>query len=453
MGAYKHNKDYIIKKQSCQLFCNEYIDILAVSGYYRFKGVIKVNYKAYADDLIKFIDNSPCALWAQYNCVQMLKDNGFIKLDKKAESGGRYYIEQNGSAVAAFIKGNEDSPVRIGAAHLDSPAIMLKPKCEIVSEGLYVRLNSEIYGGAILSSWLDRPLGVAGRVMLQGETVMPEIRLYKSNRPLCIVPNCAPHLNREINSGYAYNKQKDMLPLFSLNPKESIIDTVAEDLKVNRENILDYELYCYETAPGTTVGNNRDMISIGRLDDLMMSYALIRAVCEVKTNNTAIVILTDNEEVGSLTQCGARGTLPLETVRMALGENYRAKLKNAVAFSADLAHAVNPSCPDLHEPLSRPHLNCGMVLKRAANKSYSTDGVSGAVFKHICKCADIPYQEFVNPSDRPGGTTIGPMISAALGIPTADIGAPIMAMHSVRELGGVKDAGDSLKLFKTFFEM
>lgn len=411
-----------------------------------------MDYIAYANDLINFIDSSPCAAFAAHNALNMLKAAGFEEYDGVAEQGGRYYIERGGIALAAFIKGG--SEVRIAGAHLDSPAVMLKPKCELISEGAYVRLNSEIYGGAILSTWLDRPLGIAGRVMLKSNTlvptIQPEVRLYKSDRALCIIPNCAPHLNREINSGFAYNKQRDMLPLFSLDVRRRIIDVIAEDMAVNAEDILDYELYCYDVQGGMLIG---DMISVGRLDDLMMSYALVRALCECDTKNTSIIILTDNEEVGSLTMGGARGSLPLEAVRAALGENYTEKLKNAAAFSTDLAHAVNPSHPELHEPLARPYLNRGMVLKRAANKSYSTDGVSGAVFKAVCQRAGVPYQEFVNPSDRPGGTTIGPMLSAVLGIPVADIGAPVISMHSIRELGGMKDAGDSLKLFKAFFEV
>jgi aspartyl aminopeptidase len=202
------------------------------------------------------------------------------------------------------------------------------------------------------------------------------------------------------------------------------------------------------------VGAGEDMISIGRLDDLMMSYAALRGICEANTDNTktAVVILTDNEEVGSLTMSGASGCFPTDVLRAALGDNYGARLKNTVALSADLAHAVNPAHPELHEPLSRPYLNGGMVLKRAANKSYSTDGVSGAVFKRLCEETGVKYQQFTNPSDRPGGTTIGPMLSAAAGISVADIGAPVMAMHSIRELGGVNDAFDSFKLFKNWFE-
>jgi aspartyl aminopeptidase len=408
----------------------------------------------YAKDLIEFIDKSPCAAWVVKNGIDMLKAAGFTEYNGVTEAGRRYYIERGGTALAAFIAGNDTSEVRICGAHTDSPALMLKPQCELRSEGGYVRLNCEVYGGAILSTWLDRPLGLAGRIMLRGDGLMPSVKLYKSDRALCIVPNCAPHLNKEINKGYIYNKQRDMLPLFSLDPRTTVLDTVASDMGIKAEDIIDYELYCYDACGGMLVGAGEDMISIGRLDDLMMSYAALRGICEANTDNTktVVVILTDNEEVGSLTMSGASGCFPTDVLRAALGDNYSARLKNTVALSADLAHAVNPAHPELHEPLSRPYLNGGMVLKRAANKSYSTDGVSGAVFKRLCEEAGVKYQQFTNPSDRPGGTTIGPMLSAAAGISVADIGAPVMAMHSIRELGGVNDAFDSFKLFKNWFE-
>jgi aspartyl aminopeptidase len=408
----------------------------------------KMDYNIYANGLINYIDSSPCAAFAQAEAIKLLRQNGFAEYEGSTERGGRYYISRGGTALAAFICGDDN--VRIGCAHLDSPAFMIKPRCEIVSEGAYVRLNTELYGGAILSTWLDRPLGLAGMVMLKSGELLPEVRLYNSNRPVCIIPNCAPHLNKEINNGFVYNKQRDMLPLFSLDKRATLVDMLAEDLGVAKADVLDYELYCYDVTGGMLIN---DMLSVGRLDDLMMAYALVRAICDTDTKHTSIVILTDNEEVGSLTMGGARGSFPLDVMRCVLGDNYRAKIENTVALSADLAHAVNPAQPQLHEPLSRPYLNGGMVLKRAANKSYSTDGVSGAVFKAVCERAGVKYQDFVNPSDKAGGTTIGPMLSAALGIPTADIGAPVMAMHSVRELGGVRDAGDSYLIFKTYFEM
>lgn len=403
----------------------------------------------YAKELMDFIDESPCAIWAKRNAVRMLKEAGFEECDgKNIRKGGKYYFTR-GNAVAAFVKGGEK--VRIGAAHLDSPAIMLKPDCAMSCEGAYTVLDSELYGGAILSSWLDRPLGIAGAVIVKEDSLMPKICLYKSGRPLCVIPNSPPHLSREINKGYVYTKQRDMLPLYSLDGGRNLIKDIAPDLGVDYGDILDYELYCYDVQKGMLVGSREEMISIGRLDDLEMAYGFLRAICSAETDKTSIVVLTDNEEVGSLTMGGARGSLVRDAVNMAIDD--REQLESCVALSADMAHAVNPSHPEFHEPVSRPYLNRGMVLKRAANKSYSTDGISGGFFKSLCRKADIGFQEFVNHSDRPGGTTIGPMISAGLGIPVADIGAPIIAMHSLRELGGVKDAFDSYRLFKAYFEM
>lgn len=404
--------------------------------------------KEYAKKLIEFIDQSPCAVWAKENATSLLKNAGFQETDgENIEIGGKYYFTR-GNGVAAFIKGGNE--LRLGAAHLDSPSIMLKPNCSMYAEGNYCVLDSEIYGGAILSSWLDRPLGIAGTVMVKGDGIMPQVRLYKSNRPLCIIPNSPPHLSTNINKGYTYSKQKDMQPIYALGQKANLIEDIAEDLGVAKDSILDYELFCYDVQGGVLLGSEEEMISTGRLDDLEMAYGLLRAIAEAECDKTSIVILTDNEEVGSLTMGGARGSFVRDAVNMAMGDS--CQLKDCVALSADLAHAVNPAHPELHEPVSRPYLNKGMVLKRSASKSYSTDGISGAVFKAVCEKAGIRFQEFVNHSDSRGGTTIGPMISSEIGIPVADIGAPIIAMHSVRELGGTKDAYDSFKLFKAYFE-
>lgn len=402
----------------------------------------------YINDMIDFIDKSPCGSWAAYNSINMLQNAGFEKYTGEIKEGGRYYFTR-GNAVAAVVKGG--SNLRIGAAHLDSPGLVLKPSAELVSEGHYVRLNCEVYGGAIVSTWFDRPLAIAGSVAIDSGSLMPDVKLYNSKRPLCIVPNCAPHLNKEINTGFVYNKQRDLPPVFSLDTERTILEVVAEDMGISTRDILDCELFCYEAEGGRLIGD--DMISCGRLDDLMMSYAMLRGICDANGNNTSVIILTDNEEVGSLTMGGARGSFACDVLRLILGDNFRNALDNTVALSADMAHAVNPSHPEFYEPVSRPYLNCGMTLKRAADKSYSTDPVSGGAFKHICRNVGIEYQEFLNPSDRRGGTTIGPMLSAALGVHTADIGAPILAMHSIRELGGTRDALDAYRLFKGYFEM
>ena len=341
-------------------------------------------------------------------------------------------------------------------------------------EGHYCKLNTEVYGGPILSTWFDRPLSIAGRVTLKGENPFkPEVRLLDINKPILIIPNVAIHMNRSVNEGYAYNKQKDTLPLLTVKNEDAesirfakeklekdgyLLNLIAEELKINTSDILDFDLFLYEYAEGCLTGLKNEFISVGRLDDLWMVYAGLRALLDSnKIAATKVLVALDNEEIGSLTSQGANSSI-LDSIleRIALGlhknrEEYKRALSNSVMISADLAHAIHPNYTEKCDPTNKPLLGKGPVLKIAASGSYSTDSYASAIFKGICEKAGVPCQVFVNRSDLRGGTTIGPITAGKLNIPVIDMGAPLLSMHSVRELASVKDNEYTIKAFTEFF--
>ena len=336
----------------------------------------------------------------------------------------------------------------------------------MISEGKYVKLNTEVYGGPILHTWFDRPLSIAGKVSLKGASPLkPETRLVNINKPLLIIPSLAIHMNREVNEGFKINRQVDTLPLLGLindklEKEDYLMNILAEELQVNKEDILNFELGLYEYEKGMLIGMNEELISSGRFDDLWMVYAGIRALVDSRENEaTKVMICIDNEEIGSLTAEGANSTLLnniLERITLGLGkdrEGYYRTLANSIMISADLAHAVHPNLGDKHDPTNRPVLEGGPVLKIAASGSYSTDSFNGAVFAGVCEAAGVPFQKFVNRSDVRGGTTIGPVTAANLTIPVIDMGAPVLGMHSIRELASVKDNYYTVKAFTEFFSL
>lgn len=331
-------------------------------------------------------------------------------------------------------------------------------------ENNYVKLNTEVYGGPILSTWFDRPLSIAGRVTLKSDNVFkPETRLVDINKPVLIIPNLAIHMNRSVNEGYEFNKQKDVLPLLALcNEKlekdNYLMNLLVQTLNVEKENIIDFDLFLYDVSEGSLVGLNEELISVGRLDDLWMVFAGLKALTESnKIKATKVLVALDNEEIGSLTSQGANSSI-LENIleRIALGlnkdrEGFRRALSNSVMISADLAHAIHPNYTEKCDPTNKPLLGGGPVIKIAASGSYSTDSYAAGVFKGVCEKAGVPCQVFVNRSDMRGGTTIGPITAAKLNIPVIDMGAPLLSMHSIRELASVKDNEYTIKAFTEFF--
>lgn len=425
--------------------------------------------REFAQNLVDFIYESPSAFHAVQNVEKVLKKAGFEELKEEAKwnlkKGGKYYMTKNKSALVSFVVGSgeiEENGFRLVGAHTDSPTFRIKPLPEIISEDTYVKLNTEVYGGIILNTWMDRPLSLAGRVIVKGEEVFyPETRLLNINRPILIIPNVAIHMNREINKGIELNKQKDTLPLLSLVSEELekgdyLLNLIADELRVNKEDIIDFDLYLYEFEKGCIMGLNNEFISSSRLDDLQMVHAGINALIDSKASkSTNVMICYDNEEVGSMTKQGADSEMVpnvLERISLCFNksrEDYFRALAKSFIISADNAHAVHPNSPEKHDPTNRPVINKGPVIKISANQSYTTDSDSSAVYETICKKADVPYQKFVNRSDTPGGSTIGPISSAHLNIRSVDIGNPTLSMHSIREFAGVED---HLYVYKTFVE-
>lgn len=424
-----------------------------------------------ADALLQYINASPTPFQAVTNAAAMLEAAGFVPLSEsetwRLEKGGKYYVERNRSALIAFEVGGGDvaeSGFRLIGVHTDSPSSKLKPGPNLVTADGYVKLNTEAYGGGILSTWLDRPLSVAGRVMLHpAQGVWPEERLVDMRRPLLVIPNLCIHFNREINSGYAYNKQVDMLPLLGLahdsdNASDWLMELVAAELDVPRHAIADWELFLYEAEPGGRMGPRGEFLSASRLDNLSMLYAALDGLVRSSAGAaTKVLAAFDNEEVGNTTLAGAESQFVPQTLRriaQATGGDdasyFRASARSA-AVSADCTHAVHPNHADRHDPANRPVLGGGPAVKYSANQKYATTAATAALFTAVCRAAGVPCQSYVNRSDIVGGSTIGPTLSTRTGIPTVDVGTPILAMHSIRELGHVDDIDYTARAFGGFF--
>ena len=429
--------------------------------------------KQLAKELIEFVNESPTAYHATSIAKNILDKSGYKELKEiekwNINKGEKYYLIKNDSALIAFEIGTgeiEEEGFRLIGAHTDSPTFKIKPKSEMIVENKYVKLNTEVYGGPILSTWFDRPLSLAGRVTIKGNSPLkPLTKLVNVNKPLLIIPNLAIHMNRNVNEGYAINKQKDTLPLLGfinseLEKGDYLISILEEELGVSKSDILDFDLFLYEYEKGCLLGANEEFISSSRLDDLWMVFAGIKAISETEENKaTKVMICIDNEEIGSLTPQGANSSLLrtiLERITLALGNNkedYFRALSNSIMISADLAHAVHPNQSEKHDPTNRPLLGEGPVIKIAASGSYSTDSYTSSIFQELCNSVNVPYQKFVNRSDVRGGTTIGPITSADLSIPVIDMGAPLLGMHSVRELAAVIDNKYTIDVFKRFYEV
>ncbi|MDR3593469.1 M18 family aminopeptidase [Clostridium sp.] len=422
-------------------------------------------------ELLDFINKGKTAFQSAHELKAILNKEGYAEIKEEdnwdLKKGGKYYITKNNSAVIAFEIGTgeiESDGFRLIGAHTDAPGFRIKPNPEMLVEGHYLKLNTEVYGGPILSTWFDRPLSIAGRVTLKGENPFaPKVKLLDVNRPILIIPNLAIHMNRSVNEGYEFNKQKDVLPLLTLvqdklEKDEYLIKLISETLNVEAGDILDFDLFLYEYAEGMTLGLNDEFISCGRLDDLWMVFAGLKALISSNAiKATKVLVALDNEEIGSLTSQGANSAI-LETIleRISLGlkkerQDFKRALSNSIMISADLAHAIHPNYTEKCDPTSKPMLGKGPVLKIAAGGSYSTDSYASAVFKGICEKANVPCQVFVNRSDLRGGTTIGPISASKLNIPVIDMGAPVLSMHSVRELAAVIDNEYTIKAFTEFF--
>ena len=360
--------------------------------------------------------------------------------------------------IAFTIPEHTDTGYRIMASHSDSPTFKIKENPEMAVENKYVKLNVERYGGMLCAPWFDRPLSIAGRVIVkEGENFVT--RLVNIDRDLVMIPNLAIHMNREVNDGYKYNAQKDMLPIYGdITAKDTFMETVAKAAGVKKEEILGHDLFLYNRQPGTIWGASEEFLSSGRLDDLQCAFSSLQGFLKgQKKQHISIYCVLDNEEVGSGTKQGAASTFLYDTlmrINASLGltyEDYLVNLAKSFMISADNAHAIHPNHTDMADPVNRPYLNEGIVIKFNANQKYCTDGVSAAMFKALCQEAGVPYQTFTNRSDILGGSTLGNISNTKVALNTVDIGLPQLAMHSPYETAGVKDTWYLVQAAEKFY--
>ena len=425
----------------------------------------------YTEKLLGFIDASPVNFLAVRNVCNTLLDNGFVQLHAEEalkDLPDKFFITKNNSAVFAFHLGRQsmaDAGFRIIAAHSDSPTFRIKPNAEMVGEGGLLRLNTEAYGGAILNTWFDRPLSLAGRVILRSaDALNPQTRLLNIKRPLLVIPNLAIHFNRQVNDGVKLSKQKDMLPILGyvndrLEADGLLVSLIANELQIEKEQIIDFDLYLYDTTPACLVGLNNEFISSGRLDDLSMVHAGMEAMTaeSAKPAATKVLAIFDNEETGSGTKQGAGSNFLMSLIQrivLAQGgslDDYYRSVEKAFMVSADNAHGFHPNYAEKYDPTNHALLGGGPVIKINAAQKYATDAMSAAVFQQICERAGVPCQRFVNSSDIAGGSTLGNILTSSIAINGVDMGNPVLAMHSVRELASAADHENCIKAFTEFY--
>ena len=421
-------------------------------------------------DFFTFIDNSPTCFHAVENVKVALLAAGAMELQETIpfhlESGKTYFVTRNGSSLLAFHlpkweQGKGPSGYRIYAAHSDSPCFKIKPCGVMKVEGEYVMLNTEKYGGMILSTWLDRPLSLAGRIVYEQEGILVT-KTVNLDELTCIIPNVAIHMNRDMNKGVEYNPQTDMRPLIGLSKDmPELRKLIADKAGIQQDSILGEDLYVYSKEKCCLMGTSEELLGGPRLDDLECVYAGLQGFLSAlgARDKTIIPMLAifDNEEVGSGTKQGADSTFLtdiLERIAHAMhwdSETIKCMYADSFMISADNAHAVHPNHPEKADPTNRPIINGGIVVKYHGGQKYTTDAYSEAVLKRYAKKAQISLQTYANKSDIPGGSTLGNISTAHLSIPTVDIGLPQLAMHSAFETAGVEDYRDLCKLTEAYF--
>lgn len=416
----------------------------------------------YAKELLSFIKSSKSCFHAVNAITKMLDDSGFTELSEQSKweisYGHKYYTVRNGSSVIAFeIPKSEPLSFVMAAAHSDSPTFKIKENPEICS-GPYVRLNTEKYGGMLMSTWFDRPLSVAGRVVVSGEDGL-ECRLVDIDRDLTIIPSVAIHMNRTANDGMKYAANIDTVPLFGdSSAKGRFMTLVAKAAGVKESDILGKDLFLYCRDNGTLLGCDKEYVASPKLDDLECAFACIKGIINSQSSNTIKVsCVFDNEEVGSETKQGAASSFLRDSLRRitnSLGlddEKYQQMIARSFLISADNAHAIHPNHPEFSDAGNAPVINGGIVIKYNANQRYSTDAVSAAIFKTVCKKAGVNVQCFANRSDLAGGSTLGSIANTMVPVKTVDIGLAQLAMHSSYETAGVKDLDDLVNALTVYF--
>lgn len=404
--------------------------------------------------LFDFIKSSPSAYHTVASVKARLAADGYVELEEGEripQSGcGKYYVTRNGSSIIAFRTSADPRGFMIVASHSDSPAFRLKMSEDITSSA-YATLDVERYGGMIMYSWLDRPLSVAGRVVVDTEEGVEE-RLVSLDRDLAVIPSVAIHLNRGVNDGYKFNPARDMLPLYALGEHATVLDAVADELGVCKDRILSHDLFLFNRDEPRRFGADGELILAPRLDDLGCVFSSLEAFL-ASDDSAAVPVLAvfDNEEVGSDTKQGAASGFLDDTLAMIGGENYARMLRSSFMVSADNAHARHPNHPELSDAANAPTLGGGVVVKYNANQKYATDGLSASVFGKLARISGAKIQTYYNRADLPGGSTLGSISDTRVGISTVDIGLPQLAMHSANETAGASDVEEMVKILTAFY--
>ena len=415
------------------------------------------------NNLINFIDSSPTSFHCVSNISEELLKQGFIELKEteafNIQKNNNYFVKRNDSSLIAFRVGEvkEKYKINIVASHSDSPCFKVKPKCDVI-QGKYNKVLVEPYGGFIYSSWLDRPLSFAGRVLVKKDNDI-EIKFVNVKKACAIIPNVCIHFNRNINEGYKYNPATDMIPFVSQEIEgEVFYSLISKELNCRVEDILSFDIYLYNAEKGVIWGNENEFISSPRLDDLECVYTSFRSFIDsTNKNDINVFVVFDNEEVGSSTYQGADSDFlsnTLKRINNSLGfneETYYRALSSSLMISADNAHAVHPNHIELTDSENKAFLNKGVVIKYNASQSYTTDSVSSALFKNLCINTKVPYQEFTNRADIRGGSTLGNIAIRHSSIKSIDIGLAQLAMHSSFETAGAKDVNYLYTVLKEYY--
>ncbi|MCI8711623.1 MAG: M18 family aminopeptidase [Ruminococcus sp.] len=423
-------------------------------------------------ELFSFIEESPSVFHVVENMRRELLGRGYGQLLEsepwELKAGGKYFVIRNGSSLISFRIPREDyKGFQIMASHCDSPTFKIKENPQMEAEGVYVRLNVEKYGGALLAPWFDRPLSVAGRVLVRKNVAEEKGRIVSKlvdiDRDLLLIPSLAIHMNREANDGYKYNVQKDLIPLYGMDlDKETFMEQISGAAGVCAKDVVGYDLFLYNRVKGSVWGAKEEFISSGKLDDLQCVFASLKGFLQSEERvgeSVPVHCVFDNEEVGSSTRQGAASTFLQDTlvrVNEAMGRSsgdYRRSLSQSFMLSADNAHAVHPNYPDKACPTNRPKMNGGIVIKYNAEQRYTTDGVAAALFKDLCGRANVPWQTFHNRSDERGGSTLGNLSGNQVAVKCVDIGLAQLAMHSPYETAGAADTDYLVRAAKAFYEM
>ena len=414
------------------------------------------------EELLGFLKNSPTAFQAVEEIGKKLTEAGFAKLGEHENwdivPGGKYFVTRNGSSVIAFSGPKEYAhSFMITASHTDSPTFKLKSAFEAEACGKYVKLNVEGYGGMILSSWLDRPLSIAGRLIVKDGSKITT-KNVNIDRDLVLIPNVAIHQNRQINSGFSYNIAVDMMPLYSASDKKgTLLETAAEYAGCAKENVVGGDLYLYNRTPGTIWGAGDEFFSSARIDNLQCAYSTLIGFISAADEAKAVNVYSsfDNEETGSATKQGAGSQFLSDTlakIAEKLGFSVTEALASSFMVSADNGHAKHPNHPELSDAQNSPAINEGVVIKENAAQKYTTDAVSSAIFAKICEDANVPVQRFANRSDMGGGSTLGSISNTNAAMITVDIGLAQLAMHSSYETAGTKDTGYMIDAITQFYK-